>query len=104
MLRYILNKSKFLMSSLKPLFKSKSTAAKVFFIASIVFAGPVSFLLYDFYVNWSNSSSETIAWYLAFAYDMMGAWGGVFIALTCSALCFSIGYMLHKRRKMYHWS
>ncbi|MBL7728956.1 MAG: hypothetical protein JNM68_14765 [Dinghuibacter sp.] len=91
------------MSYFKPIFKSRSTSAKVFFAASVLFAGPVSFYLYDFYIQWTQSGHQDIAWYLAFAYDAMGAWGGVIIGMACAAVCFATGYMLHRRRKMYYW-
>ncbi len=92
------------MSYLKPLMKSKSLAAKFFFVLSIILAGPVSFFLYDFYINWSQNSSQTIAWYLAFAYDAFGAWGGVMIAMAGAVTSYTISFLLHKRRKMYYWN
>lgn len=91
------------MSYLKPILRTKSTLAKVLFIASILFAGPVSFYLYDYYVQWSQQSNGNIAWYLAFAYDVLGAWGGVTIGLTCAAICFALGYASHRHKKMYYW-
>jgi amino acid permease len=91
------------MSYLKPILKSKSNAAKLLFIASILFAGPVSFYLYDFYIQWSESSNQSIAWYLAFAYEYLGAWGGVLIGFVGSAICLTIGYALHRRKRMYYW-
>jgi amino acid permease len=91
------------MSNFKPFKKNKSTASKVFFILSVLFAGPVSFLLYDFYLTWSQNGNQTISWYLAFAYDVFGAWGGVLIALSAAALCYCISYYLYKRTKMYYW-
>jgi amino acid permease len=91
------------MSIFKPMMKTRSFPAKIFFILSLVFAGPVSFLLYDFYVNWSESSTKTIAWYLAFAYDALGAWGGVAIAFTIAFACYVIGINLHKAKQKYYW-
>jgi amino acid permease len=91
------------MSHSKPVMKSKSLPAKVFFILSLVLAGPVSFFLYDFYVDWSQNSSQTISWYLAFAYDAFGAWGGVLIAMIGAVACYCTSYILHKRKNMYNW-
>ncbi len=91
-------------SLLKPLFKTKSKIAKVLFIASIVFAGPVSFLLYDYYINWTASSSSSIVWYLAFLYDTMGAWGGVALSATVAFLLYFAGMKFHARKQIYQWS
>jgi amino acid permease len=91
------------MSYLKPILRTKSTLAKVFFIASILFAGPVSFYLYDYYIQWSSQSNQDIAWYLAFAYDLMGAWGGVVIGLSCAAIFMMLGFISHRHRKTYYW-
>jgi amino acid permease len=91
------------MSYFKPLRKSKSFPVKLFFVLSLVFAGPVSFLLYDFYVDWSQNGHQTIAWYLAFAYDAFGAWGGVLIAMSGAVVCYTISYMLYRKKRMYSW-
>lgn len=91
------------MSLLKPIMKTRSIPAKILFILSLVFAGPVSFLLYDFYVNWSNNSTQTIAWYLAVFYDLFGAWGGVVLSLTIAFGLYFVGMHLHKAKKKYYW-
>jgi hypothetical protein len=90
------------MSSLiRPIVKTKSKAAKIFFIASIIFAGPVSFLLYDYYLTWLQSNSTTIVWYLAFLYDMLGAWGGVALSFSIAIVLYFIGMKMHARRQLY---
>ncbi len=88
---------------LSPIFKTRSKIAKVLFISSIVFAGPVSFLLYDYYINWTTKSSTNISWYLAFLYDTMGAWGGVALSATIAFGLYFVGMKFHNRYKIYNW-
>lgn len=92
------------MSNSKSLMNTKSTSAKLFFVLSIILAGPVSFFLYDYYVQWTDNSSTTITWYLAFAYDAFGAWGGVLLSLTGAAICYVISYMCYRSKRMYYWN
>lgn len=87
----------------KPLLKSKSFAAKLFFILSLVFAGPVSFFLYDYYLHFSQNNVTNISWYLAFAYDAFGAWGGVLLAFIAALVCYSTSYVLHRKTRIYYW-
>ncbi len=90
------------MSSLvKPIFKTKSKIAKVLFLASIVFAGPISFLLYDYYLNWTAQSTGSIVWYLAFLYDTLGAWGGVILSCGVSITLYFVAMKFHVRHQLY---
>lgn len=90
------------MSSLiSPIFKTKSKTARIFFLATILLAGPVSFLLYDYYINWMKSSNTSIVWYLAFLYDTMGAWGGVLLSMLGASVTYFIGMKFHARYHLY---
>jgi hypothetical protein len=90
------------MSLLNPILKTKSIPAKILFIASVIFAGPVSFFLYDFYIKWLEAGTGSISWYLAFFYDTMGAWGGVSLSLMVAVICYFFGMKFHNQKKVYY--